>query len=137
MINKGIEDGAGAINDMAISPDGYIYLATGAGVYRSVNSTTGIEDADNLISGIELHQNYPNPFNNETNISFSISENAEIDLSVFNTKGEKVKNICNERLDKGFHNYSFKADDVKSGVYFYKLMINGKLSETRKMIYLR
>jgi len=141
VINEGFitsgEFYTGHIYDITESPDGYLYLATYGGVYRSVHSTTGIEDTAQLVSKPELYQNYPNPFNNETNISFSINENSDVGLSIFNIKGEFIKNICEERLEKGFHNYSFKADELKSGVYFYKLMINGKLAETKKMIYLR
>ncbi|MDA3884541.1 MAG: T9SS type A sorting domain-containing protein [Candidatus Delongbacteria bacterium] len=142
VINEGFvtsgEFYTGDINDMAECPDGYIYLATGGGVYRSVNSTTGIGSNEQFtIDNLQLEQNYPNPFNNETNISFSISEISEVKLSVYNIKGEFVKDVFNERLNKGSHNYLFKADDLNSGVYFYQLMVNGKIAETKKMIYLR
>ena len=134
-ISTGIE-GASPIYDMAISPDGYVYLATGAGVYRSVNSTS-IEISNNLVDDYKLYQNYPNPFNNQTNITFSIPENSEVKLGVYNIKGEFVKDICNKRLNKGFYNYFFKANDLNSGVYFYNIEINGKLLDSKKMLYIK
>ncbi|MDA3885337.1 MAG: T9SS type A sorting domain-containing protein [Candidatus Delongbacteria bacterium] len=142
-INEGLggsdlTGGAGGIRDMAISKDGFIYLATDGGVFRSVKTTTSIDpDLSGIIDNYELMQNYPNPFNNDTNISFNIAGMSEVKLSVYNIKGEFVKNICNERLRKGIHKYSFKADDLNSGVYLYQLVINGKTEETKKMIYLR
>ncbi|MCG2760387.1 MAG: T9SS type A sorting domain-containing protein [Candidatus Delongbacteria bacterium] len=135
-ISTGIQ-GADPICGMAISLDGYIYLATDAGVYRSVDSTTGIEDIENIVANVELHQNYPNPFNNETSIIFSISENAEIDLSMYNTKGELVKNLINERMEKAIHQVTFNAEDMNSGLYFYRLKVNGNVIDTKCMLYLK
>ncbi|MBU4486696.1 MAG: T9SS type A sorting domain-containing protein, partial [Candidatus Delongbacteria bacterium] len=135
-INEGLS-GSGEIQDMAISPDGYIYLATDGGVYRSLNSTTGIESDNNLIFDFVLNQNYPNPFNSETAISFSISHDSDVVLSVFNIKGEFVENIFAGKLYKGLFNYSFKTDNLNSGIYFYSLAVNGKQVATKRMLYLK
>ncbi|MCG2760413.1 MAG: T9SS type A sorting domain-containing protein, partial [Candidatus Delongbacteria bacterium] len=138
MLNSGLDIFTGAIYDMAESPDGYIYLATDGGVYRSLESTTGINEQENLLpEEAVLYQNYPNPFNNETNISFTIKEISDVRLSVYNIKGEFIKEICDDRLDIGLHEYSFKADNNNSGVYLYRLTINGKSEDIKKMIYLR
>ncbi|HQO10578.1 MAG TPA: T9SS type A sorting domain-containing protein [Clostridiales bacterium] len=136
-LNSGLEQ-AIAINEIAISHDGYVYLATDGGVYRSVKSTTGIEHNNSgHVSDFELYQNYPNPFNNETIISFTIKEISEVRLSVYNIKGEFIKDLCDEKLNKGKHEYSFKADELNSGVYLYRLSINGGSEAIKKMIYLR
>ncbi|MBU4486095.1 MAG: T9SS type A sorting domain-containing protein, partial [Candidatus Delongbacteria bacterium] len=135
-LNSGLDE-AGAINDMAISPDGYIYLATDGGVYRSVKSTTGIVENDNLAKSYNLFQNYPNPFNNETNISFSLEFEGVIELSVFNTKGELVKNLLNKKMYKGKYMLNFNAEHLNSGVYFYQLKIDGIVKKTKSMLYLK
>ncbi|MDA3884705.1 MAG: T9SS type A sorting domain-containing protein [Candidatus Delongbacteria bacterium] len=134
-INEGLS-GPGEIEHMAISPDEYIYLATRGGVYRSVNSTS-INNEQLIINNYELDQNYPNPFNNQTNISLSIQENCEVRLAVYNIKGEFVKDIFEGSLNKGFYSYSFKADALNSGVYFYNIEINGKIMDSKKMLYLK
>lgn len=129
--------GAGEIKDMAISPDGYIYLATDGGVYRSVNSTTGIEERDSeIVSGFELYQNYPNPFNNITVVSFNLLDRGEIKLDILNSKGQEVNNIFNGMKEKGKHVFHYVMDKNNSGIYFCRLSYNGK-PVTKRMIYIK
>lgn len=141
-LNDGLS--TGSINDIAISPDGYVYLATGggsiasAGVYRSINSTTGIEEKNhNTVNSFELYQNYPNPFNNDTEIQFRLEKATQIELNIFNSKGEFVRNLISSKLNKGKHNFSFNADKINSGIYFYRLSVDGVAKETKKMLYLK
>lgn len=83
-----------------------------------------------------LDQNYPNPFNPSTNISFTLKEESYVDLSMYNSLGEWVKTILNEKLPQGNHKIKFDASGISSGIYYYKLVtIEGTLS--RKMIYLK
>ena len=68
-----------------------------------------------------MRQNYPNPFNLETTIAFSIPEDSETKISIYNIKGQKVKDLLNENLEKGNHNVVWKSTDnsgksVASGV---------------------
>ena len=87
-----------------------------------------------------LDQNYPNPFNPSTTITFiivkEITEN--IELVIFNVKGQKVKHLINEPLPIGQHSITWFGDDdnsesVTSGVYFYKLSV-GKEMKVKKAI---
>jgi hypothetical protein len=98
---------------------------------------SGIEDRDNLISKTELYQNYPNPFNNGTKIRFSLNATSEVEMSVFNSKGEMVENIVKGRYERGNHSVNYRADDLTSGVYYYELKVNGIQRQVRKMLYLR
>ena len=129
--------GAGGINDILITPDGYVYLATDGGVYRSINPTTGIEEQNNITSDFILYQNYPNPFNNSTQISYTLKESSNVNISIFNANGEFVKRLVNAKQSKGNHTVSFSSDGLNSGIYFYQLEINGKVLDTKKMLYLR
>ena len=109
------------------------------GIYfRSKQNTTSIENGDDIIvKNHELYQNYPNPFNSSTNISFSISQPALVKLSVYNIKGESVKILINERQNKGRHSVIFEANELNSGIYFYRLEVDGIETESRKMLYLK
>lgn len=85
--------------------------------------------------------NYPNPFNPSTTISFSIPEESHAKLSVYNIKGQKVKQLVNELLPAGEHSAIWNGTDdngksVSSGIYFYKLRI-GDYEKTRKMILMK
>ncbi|MDO9578574.1 MAG: FlgD immunoglobulin-like domain containing protein [Candidatus Cloacimonadales bacterium] len=101
-------------------------------------------DDDIIIQAPEviLHQNYPNPFNPSTTISFSIPEVSNVKLSVFNIKGQKVKQIVSEQLSAGQHSINWNGDDesgkaVSSGIYYYKLDVNGKTEAVKKCLLLK
>jgi hypothetical protein len=101
------------------------------------NPQTGIENQDNLVSKIELYQNYPNPFNNETKIQFGLDSSSEVELSVYNGKGELVESLVQGRFGKGIHSVNYRTDGLTSGVYYYELKVNGVPVKVRKMLYLK
>jgi len=89
-----------------------------------------------------LHQNFPNPFNPSTTISFSIQNDSQVKLSLFNIKGQKVKTLTYNEFTKGDHSIIWNADDesgepVSSGIYFYKLNVNGKTEAVKKCLLLK
>jgi hypothetical protein len=103
-------------------------------VWKITVTGTGIEtESVSMIKDFSLMQNYPNPFNPSTQIKFALKNEGKVKLSVFNTKGELVANLKNEKMAKGSHAVNFNAQGLNSGVYFYKLDVNG-MSETKKMI---
>ncbi|MCD6177088.1 MAG: T9SS type A sorting domain-containing protein [Candidatus Cloacimonetes bacterium] len=98
-----------------------------------------------IIQPIEINnlkQNYPNPFNPETNTSYSIADNGFVELSIYNIKGQLVKELVNSSMNAGEQNVVWNGKDasgrkVGSGLYFYKLKVNGKTIDTKKMILLK
>ncbi len=83
--------------------------------------------------------NYPNPFNPETIISFSIQSDINIELSIFNIKGQKVTTLINEQMQKGKHSTVWSGCDqnghqVSSGIYFYKLKVGNQESVKRMLL---
>ena len=83
--------------------------------------------------GVELDQNYPNPFNPSTTISFSLSENGSVELSVFSVTGQKVAEIVNMPMSAGRHQINFDASRLASGTYIYRLR-SGAIELSRKMV---
>jgi hypothetical protein len=86
--------------------------------------------------------NYPNPFNPTTNISFSLPAEAEIMLNIYNIKGQKVKTLTNSVYPQGNHNVVWNGRDdngqpVGSGVYLYRLQVDGKTQATCKCLLLK
>jgi M6 family metalloprotease-like protein len=106
-----------------------------------ISAGTDVNDIPNL-TPIALHQNYPNPFNPTTTISFSIPDESKIDLIVYNIKGQKVKTLVNDNVDRGNHSVVWNGVDesekkVASGIYFYKLNVNNKTEIMRKCLLLK
>lgn len=83
-----------------------------------------------------LSQNFPNPFNADTKIRFSLAENAEIHLEIFNILGQKVGILAEGEFPAGNHFVIWDGDNLPSGVYFYRLTLD-KGSVSRRMILLR
>jgi hypothetical protein len=90
----------------------------------------------NRPSGINLNQNYPNPFNPSTKISFLIPSPEYIKLEVFNVTGTKIKTLVNEFKSAGYYSYDFNAENIASGIYYYRLEA-GSFSDTKKMVILK
>ncbi|MBI2420359.1 MAG: T9SS type A sorting domain-containing protein, partial [Ignavibacteriales bacterium] len=86
--------------------------------------------------GFELLQNYPNPFNPSTKIAFTLKNQSNVTVSVFNALGEKVATVVNGELATGYHEFDFNASALASGLYIYRLEA-GNFSQVRKMMVLK
>ena len=89
-----------------------------------------------LVEDYKLCQNYPNPFNPTTTISYTIPENGHVVLEVYNSLGQKVESLVNSTLQAGIHNITWNAQNVPSGIYFYKIAVNN-FSQTNKMVLMK
>ncbi len=84
-----------------------------------------------------LAQNYPNPFNPSTVIEFSLPENAgNVQLSIYNTLGEKVAELVNTTLTAGQYQYQWNAQNAATGMYTYELRTD-KFVSVKKMLLLK
>ncbi len=94
----------------------------------------GINISSNEIPNrFNLYQNYPNPFNPSTKIKFDLPNSSQVVLKVYNTMCEEVFGKEFGNLQPATYEYSFAANTLTSGVYFYKL-IAGEFISTKKMI---
>ena len=88
-----------------------------------------------------MHQNYPNPFNPVTSIYFDVPKAGNVNISVYDMLGRKIKTLVNEHLNPGFLNVQWNATNelsqpVSAGVYIYTIEA-GNFRQTRKMILLK
>jgi len=106
--------------------------------FQTKQVSTGIEDNNDLtVKSYSLEQNYPNPFNSQTEISYTLQNNCEVRIDIFNAKGEFIKNLINKKQSKGKHTIVFDAGKFNSGIYYYQLEVDGKIIEASKMLYLK
>jgi hypothetical protein len=68
-----------------------------------------------------LMQNYPNPFNPMTKIEYTLPENAEVRVDIYNTLGELVSTLVNKTMEAGYQEISFDASSLPSGTYIYRI----------------
>jgi hypothetical protein len=83
-----------------------------------------------------LLQNYPNPFNQRTIIKFTLPQAGQVKLQVFDASGRMVENLVNRKIPAGTHQIHFNANNLASGIYFYRLG-SGNFSEAKKMLLIR
>ena len=83
-----------------------------------------------------LSQNYPNPFNPNTIIEFTLAKTTLVKLIIYNSLGQIVTSLLNEIKEVGVHKILFKAYNLPSGVYYYKLVLPDR-SQTKPMVLLK
>lgn len=108
---------------------------TGLGTYQ-FGQTSVKNDQLQLPTSFKLHQNFPNPFNPSTKIKYELPEKTQVNISVYDILGQKVKELKNEIHEPGFYEIEFNASNLSSGVYFY-LIEAGKFKEARKMLLIK
>jgi len=94
------------------------------------------EPSPTVPSKLELAQNYPNPFNPSTVIRYSLPERAHATLKVYTTLGEEVATLVDEVQEAGTRAVQFNARGLASGVYLYRLSVDGAI-ETRSMLLIK
>jgi hypothetical protein len=99
---------------------------------------TGIDNNSDAIypNKAAISQNHPNPFNAATTISYSLPEQGEVTISIYNLLGQRVDIIFEGMRQAGEHTVVWDADDFSSGVYFVRLQA-GERSENIKMTLLK
>ena len=83
-----------------------------------------------------LFQNYPNPFNLGTNINYVLSTESKVNLSIYNSLGQRVNELVNKVQGIGQYAVNFQAKDLSSGIYFYKLEA-GHFTQVKKMMLMK
>ncbi len=97
----------------------------------------GIQPVNNSTpSKFSLLQNYPNPFNPSTKIRFSIPEQQNVTLKVFDALGRDVNSVSFGNLSAAEYEYDFNASFLTSGIYFYRI-VTDKFTDTKKMILIK
>lgn len=101
------------------------------------NCVTGAYQIGNETPGsYSLFQNYPNPFNPATKIRFDIPLQTNVRLAIYNSLGQEVALLVNEKLLPGSYEYSFDGSSLSSGIYFYSIETEG-FGETKKMVLIK
>ncbi len=88
------------------------------------------------VNSFNLEQNYPNPFNPSTTISYTIPNESQVSLVVYDIMGKQVAELVNNKQPAGDYNVNFDAASMASGTYFYKLTA-GEFISVKKMILLK
>ena len=118
-------------NGTAVGDYGKILRTTNGGV-------TFIEDENNFTQPKDflLKQNYPNPFNPSTSIRYSVPRSTIVVIKVYDILGNEIETLVNEEKPIGIYEITWNAENLPSGVYFYRLQTDNFV-EIKKMVLLR
>ncbi len=104
--------------------------------------TTGIKTSveQPLIPEVtSLNRNYPNPFNPKTAIEFSLANDGDITLEIYDIRGRRVNTLIREHFRAGHHSLVWNGEDTRgrkmpSGIYLYRLKTEDKILTRRMML---
>ena len=110
------------------------------GAYRLVYDAKQ-EHITGIPKTYQLFQNYPNPFNPQTVIKYDLPKSGQVNITVYNILGQKVKTLVDEHQEAGYKSVNWngkdgEGKDVASGIYFYKIRTVG-FEKTKKMVLLK
>ena len=114
----------------------------------SIDSAFKLDEVDKRLDAngaipreFSLKQNYPNPFNPVTTIQYSLKEQSKVKLVIYNTLGQKVKELVTGLKNAGLHFAKWNGENsfgrkVASGIYFYRIEA-GNYINTKKMVLMK
>jgi len=114
------------VRDIFVDRKGDIWFATRGGVsVLHDTTTTKVKEklrSENEVKTYRLYQNYPNPFNSSTTISYYLTTDSRVELSIYNLTGTEVITLVNERKTRGLHKTQWNGEnnsvmEVSSGLY--------------------
>ncbi|MBN1212068.1 MAG: T9SS type A sorting domain-containing protein [candidate division Zixibacteria bacterium] len=99
------------------------------------------DESGDLPHDFSLGLNYPNPFNPATTFEYSLPYACEVELNVYNIRGQKVRTLVNQTMSAGrytavWHGVNDDGRSVASGVYFYRIRTDDFVA-TKKMILMK
>ena len=95
-----------------------------------------VNNKDGMLKAYSLSQNYPNPFNPTTNIEYALLKPGLVKLVVYDVLGAEVAVLVNQYKNAGRYFVSFNAENVASGIYFYKIT-SGDFTAVKKMLIIK
>ncbi len=105
-------------------------------VHHEVIVSVTYEETEKPVTDFKIAKIFPNPFNPVTTIEYSIPEKQQVMIDVYDTNGNRVQRLLNNRRSRGTHQIQWNAGEYPSGVYFIHLR-NGKNVSVQKCILMK
>lgn len=93
-------------------------------------ASLGIND---LNAGTDFSNLFPNPSGEFSTLTYPLSNNTPVKISILNSLGEVVYSTNKETMPPGFYSEELDVRGLKKGIYFLNIQ-TGKAIETKKLI---
>lgn len=90
-------------------------------------SAVGIDETAN-VNSISAS---PNPFGATTTFNVNLTNNTDVEISVYDVMGQKVETVVDQPMSAGKHNIAWTPANLADGVYFVQMVIDGKVTTKR------
>lgn len=131
----------GTMYSVAIVPGSVGFTCGTSGyIWKNVNLplVSGVENQTELPMKYELSQNYPNPFNPTTTIKFALPKAGVVTIKLYDVAGREVMRLINnQHMNAGYQTQLFNGASLSSGVYFYSMIVDNNLIDTKKMVLIK
>jgi len=104
--------------------------------FITIESLGTDESNPGIPTDYKLSQNYPNPFNPITRIEYEMPQNGNVNVSIYNIKGELVEKLVDSYNITGKYSIQWNPKNISSGQYFYQISVDGFV-QTKKMVLLK
>ena len=88
----------------------------------------------NMPTEVSLSPAYPNPFNPSTSLSYTVPQDGNVKLSVYDISGRLVENLVSSYQEAGSYNAVWNAANISSGVYFVRLSASSEMLTQKVML---
>ena len=95
-----------------------------------------LPEQKDIPNSYKLYSCYPNPFNPVTSISFDLPNSGDVIIEIYDIRGNFIKTAIRESFESGYHEFTFDASNLSSGIYIYKLT-SGNFIAVSKMTLLK
>jgi hypothetical protein len=102
--------------------------------YTVSSSVSRAAEVPGVPSSFVLEQNFPNPFNPATTISYQLNTAGMVSLYVYDVLGKEIVRLTDEQQQPGRYSRTFSGKDLPSGVYIYRLTVNGSVLSKRAVL---
>lgn len=95
------------------------YESTWQSIFESMIARSA--QGDQVPNAVFLDQNFPNPFNPSTRIRYGLPQSTRVRITVYTLVGRPIATLVDAQQEAGVYTVEFTAQEVPSGVYFYRL----------------
>lgn len=124
------------LNAVAFAEEEKVFAVGARGVIVQTGEPVSATEMADMPAGYSLEPNYPNPFNPTTVIQYHLPEQAPVQLTVYDMLGREVATLVDEHQQSGYHEVTFDATGLSSGMYLYRIRTEG-FEETRSMMFIK
>ncbi len=95
--------------------------------------TSAARMGEEIASGTYDLTVYPNPFSTTTTLEVTLSDDQNVEITVYNLMGEKIEAMVNGMLPRGTHTYTFGGNDLPAGMYLVRMVVEGEKTVVKRV----